>query len=1421
MTTNPGTNKAAPLPPGDPTAFGVPSTGPDTTAPTAVCNDGTAYIDGTGSPSLSAADIGVGSTDDCAIAGFALDQVLGCNTTLDCYLVDATGIFNPISISGTSVNLGDDENSPALPIGFDFEFFGTTYTSFHIASNGLLGFNLTHPAPNIAATGCCLGQALPNATAPNDLIAFAWEDLSPNLGGTIEYTTTGTAPNRILVMNFTSIAFFNGAGSVTTQVQLHESSNRIEIHTTNITTGGVNQGLTVGIENADGTKAFTQSGFNRTTSNGTLKTNDYVAFVPAAEVVLTVTDTAGNSSNCTASIVVLDTLSPTATCQNITVSLDSTNTAVIAASDVDGGSTDNCGIASLSIDTDSLNCSNIGTINVTLTATDSTGNTSNCTALVTVQDTIPPTLTCQNITVNLPSGGTTTLASSDIITASSDNCSIDSIVFDSVITCANAGTQNDTLTVFDPAGNSTSCIYTRSVFDSEAPIAVCQDITLNTGGSGSATLSVADLDGGSSDNCGIDTSFLDINTVDCNTAYDAYAVITNGTFNPIAGSGTAVSLNDDENSVNLPIGFAFTFFDSVYTEFNIASNGLMGFGFPVPGANLQQTGCCLGQFLPDTDILNNLIAFAWEDLSPNLGGTIEYFTSGTAPNRILAMNFTGIDFFNGAGNVTVQVQLHETTNRIEIHTTDITTGGVNQGLTVGIENINGTQAYTQPGFNRTTSNGTIKTNDFVGFYPAKEVLLSISDASGAVDSCTAAVAFITEDTVAPSAVCQNITVTLDSSNQATITTTDLDNGTTDNCTLDSLSLSFSGNSGSTISFNCSDIGPQIVTLNGTDINGNSDSCTGVVTVLDSVPPIAICQPATYHLDASGQATINASDLDGGSNDVCAFSGVSVSNSSLSCADVGTVTRQLTATDLSGNTDSCSATLTVLDTISPTAQCQNLFVLLDTNGTATPAAALADGGSSDACGVDSLSLASGSYDCQDIGSTVTDTLIVFDPSGNTSICTFFVTVLETRDPVAICQNVTVYLDGGGNASVGVSDIDNGSSDNCSISSQSLSATSFTCTNLGNNVVTMTVTDPSGNSASCFSQVTVEDSIAPSATCQDVTIFLDGNGAASLSASDITLSSSDNCAATSSSIDTSSFSCSQAGINTVTLSVFDAGGNTGTCTAQVTVNDTIAPVAVCQNTTVYLDNNGTASFSTSDIDGGSSDACNLASSTLSSPAGSGTTITVNCSDIGILPATLTVGDISLNTSFCSADVTIMDTISPSISCQDITLYLDNNGSGSIDSADVTTGAATDNCSGLGAITLSQSSFATVDTGLNVITVSVSDSSGNTGTCTSNVTVVDSFFVGIEEELIAFGFSLTASPNPTNGLLKVHVICADCSPLEETEMILTSLDGKILLRESVSIHAGEGHQTIDLTRFAQGNYLLSVKQQGATLTRRIVRY
>src|SRR5258706_1044362 len=150
--------------------------------------------------------------------------------------------YAPVAVSQTFLSLNDDELTSSLPIGFTFNFYGIAKTQFYISSNGFISFD-----PN-AGSGCCTGQLLPNPFSPNDVIALTWEDLYPPNGGTISYYTTGSAPNRKLVVCYTNIwHFFDGNNPIDAQIILNESSNTIELHITSFNTDGDGVGETEGI----------------------------------------------------------------------------------------------------------------------------------------------------------------------------------------------------------------------------------------------------------------------------------------------------------------------------------------------------------------------------------------------------------------------------------------------------------------------------------------------------------------------------------------------------------------------------------------------------------------------------------------------------------------------------------------------------------------------------------------------------------------------------------------------------------------------------------------------------------------------------------------------------------------------------------------------------------------------------------------------------------------------------------------------------------------------------------------------------------------------------------------------------------------------------------------------------------------------
>ena len=378
-------------------------------------------------------------------------------------------------------------------------------------------------------------------------------------------------------------------------------------------------------------------------------------------------------------------------------------------------------------------------------------------------------------------------------------------------------------------------------------------------------------------------------------------------------------------------------------------------------------------------------------------------------------------------------------------------------------------------------------------------------------------------------------------------------------------------------FTCADVGPNTVTLTVTDNNGNSDQCTATVTVIDTISPVATCQAINAYLDATGNVTIAAADVNDGSTDACGIASLVLDITDFTCADVGANTVTLTVTDNNGNSDQCTATVTVIDTISPVATCQAINAYLDATGNVTIAAADVNNGSTDACGIASMVLDITDFACADVGGN-TVTLTVTDNNGNTDQCTATVTVIDTISPVATCQAINAYLDATGNVTIAAADVNDGSTDACGIASLALDVTDFTCANIGGNTVTLTVTDNNGNSDQCTATVTVIDTISPVAVCQDITVQLDTTtGIVIILPGDIDNGSNDACGIANLELDRDTFRCEDLGYNPVTLTVTDNNGNITECDAVVLVEFEIAPDAypvpeldtICDNGTTNIE------------------------------------------------------------------------------------------------------------------------------------------------------------------------------------------------------------------------------------------------------------
>ena len=161
----------------------------------------------------------------------------------------------------------------------------------------------------------------------------------------------------------------------------------------------------------------------------------------------------------------IDTVDPVAACHNFTVSLNQNGEASISAEDIDDGSTDDSGFVTLTVSPNSFTCSDLGNVTVTLTATDPSGNTDSCTAIVTVLDALPPSFDCPPNQAVLYDTGEDFYTVPTYAVSEEDNCTS----VPTVVQSPSAGTQlpqgiyTVMIDVTDDEGNTASCSFTLSV----------------------------------------------------------------------------------------------------------------------------------------------------------------------------------------------------------------------------------------------------------------------------------------------------------------------------------------------------------------------------------------------------------------------------------------------------------------------------------------------------------------------------------------------------------------------------------------------------------------------------------------------------------------------------------------------------------------------------------------------------------------------------------------------------------------------------------------------------------------------------------------------------------------------------------------------------------------------------------------------
>jgi len=184
------------------------------------------------------------------------------------------------------------------------------------------------------------------------------------------------------------------------------------------------------------------------------------------------------------------------------------------------------------------------------------------------------------------------------------------------------------------------------------------------------------------------------------------------------------------------------------------------------------------------------------------------------------------------------------------------------------------------------------------------------------------------------------------------------------------------------------------------------------SLVDTTDPVAVCQNFTAQLDANGEVIVEGADVDGGSTDNSGFVTLTVSPNVFDCSDLGPQTVTMTATDPSGNTDTCTATVTVVDDLAPEFDCLGDATVEYNDGNAYSLPDYVGNGdvsADDNCTTNLTIVQSPAPGTQLTEGVYTISFETSDDEGNDSNCSFELTVVEllSNQDLVLAEGLSVY------------------------------------------------------------------------------------------------------------------------------------------------------------------------------------------------------------------------------------------------------------------------------------------------------------------------------------------------------------------------------------------------------------------------------
>ncbi len=712
----------------------------------------------------------------------------------------------------------------------------------------------------------------------------------------------------------------------------------------------------------------------------------------------------------------------------------------------------------------------VGDTTVTLSVTDSDGNTATCDFIVTVEDHEAPIAICKNITVDLdPTTSTATIVTADINDGSTDNCNIASYdliavqAIQSSLTTSFAGatTQGGNMFDLEPINN-----LTINSFDINMPTGATQTIEVyfKTGTwVGSAT-----------------------------TPGDWTLVATTSATS--SGAGTPTPLNLDLG-IEVAAGNRVAFYVTSATGSLIYSGGTTVGNLYASDTNLKVYEGAAKSY-----------PFGTTFQPRNFNGKIVYSTVESAP-------FSGIFDCSNIGVNEVTLQITDDAGNISSCTSNITV----QDITAPVINcISGVYDVILD------ANGTATVDPMDLIVSVEEACsYTITPGSGGTSSNSITTTLTSNNNGAASwTVLYDLTV---GANDIEITDIDINTNATTPFNLDLYTIvgSYVGNE-----TNATAWGAPAASGSGTGMGTNIASNA----LLDS--PLTLSANTTYGIAIILDVTVFYTNGTGCPGNQCYDNGeVSLSlgsavagiftgniftpriwNGSInynitipsginfSCADVGENQVEITATDANGNASSCFVTVNVIDNIAPVITClAGVQIELGADGTATIDPLSLIDTIDEFCGIGTSAVDVPEVNCADIGTTISVTVFVSDVYGNLASCMTDITVVDLLAPVITCPANQIVDPGSGNLFYIIPDYfatgEATAIDNCTAPVTITSQNPIAGTALpdGPHTITFTAEDEYGNESTCSFVLTVDTTLGAESNNLDSGITLSPNPA----------------------------------------------------------------------------------------------------------------------------------------------------------------------------------------------------------------------------------------------------------------------------------------------------------------------------------------